>query len=683
MSEKRTLRSRKLRNLLWIAADGKCKLCGCNLDPNNWHADHIVPWSKTHRTNVFDMQALCPSCNLKKGSHGMKPRTFFTNSRRILASKVRDCYNQFVALVECGSGKSTLPPAFAYDLKRAGVIDALMWLVPRKSLVKQAEEAMDYHSDSGWIWSDLLCLPEGYSSTFKISGLCNGNPKAGDDVFQGFGYATSYQSLMSQPYLHLEFLKKRKVLVVADEIQLCEVNRSFGNVITQVKENAAFFLAMSGDFDRPGREEVAGLEYEPYNEGNGKNCRKVKTDIEYNIYDALSDHAILPLDYCYGHGPVGFTDKDKNEQRFDAIDEVPMKYASDALWAAISTDYGNELLDRCVRSWCGHRETGRCENRIVTPQPKAQMLVVCATQEQAKQVMHRLTHNHQIGENRIALAISDENKAAKRVKQFRQSEKDIMVTVAMAYIGVDAPRISHLCCLTSYRSPSWLRQMLARAWRISPDVSDYSKEQYAVCFVPNDPKWKKAIEAIKRAKSIGAVDPEEDLGISGDRKDAASNHWSRLNYTENVYEIFVENPWLSDECKTAEENDDVVDTANNISYPSDQTIRDALAPTGLSEEQILAAIEATKNPSIFSSVLDTRTPIQRKIELARDLNRYLQRTTFLMKKPNEPTEEDFSYVNKAFEEFTGWKRADIKLSEQKLQDSLCIYAPRFREKMLG
>ena len=65
---KRTLRSKKLRWILWRAANGKCQLCGCDLEPDNWHADHVVPYCDSHRTNVHEMQALCQQCNLKKGT---------------------------------------------------------------------------------------------------------------------------------------------------------------------------------------------------------------------------------------------------------------------------------------------------------------------------------------------------------------------------------------------------------------------------------------------------------------------------------------------------------------------------------------------------------------------------------------------------------------------------------------
>ncbi len=64
----RTLRSKRLRAALWMAANGKCRICGNDLG-DDWHADHIVPWSVSKRTNVHEMQALCPACNLRKGKN--------------------------------------------------------------------------------------------------------------------------------------------------------------------------------------------------------------------------------------------------------------------------------------------------------------------------------------------------------------------------------------------------------------------------------------------------------------------------------------------------------------------------------------------------------------------------------------------------------------------------------------
>jgi len=67
MGSKRRLTSTNLRALLFARAKGLCQICGKRLGKGR-HADHIVPWCKTKRTNVFEMQATCRDCNLKKGA---------------------------------------------------------------------------------------------------------------------------------------------------------------------------------------------------------------------------------------------------------------------------------------------------------------------------------------------------------------------------------------------------------------------------------------------------------------------------------------------------------------------------------------------------------------------------------------------------------------------------------------
>lgn len=64
---KRRKLTKRERALLSLTFNGKCSICGEEL-PQSWHADHIEAFSRTGRTNIFEMQATCPRCNLKKGS---------------------------------------------------------------------------------------------------------------------------------------------------------------------------------------------------------------------------------------------------------------------------------------------------------------------------------------------------------------------------------------------------------------------------------------------------------------------------------------------------------------------------------------------------------------------------------------------------------------------------------------
>jgi 5-methylcytosine-specific restriction endonuclease McrA len=46
----------------------RCELCEVPLRADNFHADHKVPFSRGGKTALYNGQALCSTCNLKKGN---------------------------------------------------------------------------------------------------------------------------------------------------------------------------------------------------------------------------------------------------------------------------------------------------------------------------------------------------------------------------------------------------------------------------------------------------------------------------------------------------------------------------------------------------------------------------------------------------------------------------------------
>ncbi len=64
----RRLFNRKQRITLRLLSGNLCDLCGKVLK-KNFHADHKIPFSKSGKTILKNGAALCPTCNLKKGTN--------------------------------------------------------------------------------------------------------------------------------------------------------------------------------------------------------------------------------------------------------------------------------------------------------------------------------------------------------------------------------------------------------------------------------------------------------------------------------------------------------------------------------------------------------------------------------------------------------------------------------------
>jgi superfamily II DNA or RNA helicase len=105
-------------------------------------------------------------------------------------------------------------------------------------------------------------------------------------------------------------------------------------------------------------------------------------------------------------------------------------------------------------------------------------------------------------ERAVRLATSDARDAQEALAAFRlQPEPSILVTVAMAYEGLDAPEVAVVAALTHIRSKPWLEQMVARATRIDPNAGPY-ESQNALVFHPDDPlfaHFRHSIETEQRA----------------------------------------------------------------------------------------------------------------------------------------------------------------------------------------
>jgi superfamily II DNA or RNA helicase len=148
------------RALLYLKAKGRCQDCGVFLDPSDWHADHVVPWSKGGKTKLRNGQALCPQCNLKKGSFMHSPTSYIPAGKTLrlwqsefvtrFIRQVTDFQvNQppngkdaFILNAFPGSGKTFAQLFVMKYLLKEDIVDFVVVVVPSDALRTQfAEEA--------------------------------------------------------------------------------------------------------------------------------------------------------------------------------------------------------------------------------------------------------------------------------------------------------------------------------------------------------------------------------------------------------------------------------------------------------------------------------------------------------------------------------------------------------------
>jgi superfamily II DNA or RNA helicase len=450
-----------------------------------------------------------------------------------------------LAAVTPGGGKSLLPVIAAARLVAAGVVDRICWIVPRDSLRLQAEEAF---ADPAW----RAAL--GHAVSVRAA-------ENAPDPCRGLqGYVTTYQGIAAQPDLHLAEFRRHRYLVVVDEVHhlpsLAEIDplapddeASWSRAILPLLETARVRLLLSGTLERADGRAILWLPYRP---GRRAGTREVELEapglavVGYSRAQALAERAVLPVDFGALDGEAEWLDEERRHVGPHRV-SGDLEVARAALFTALRTGFARDLLHRAFDATRALRAERR-ERRGIAPGLEApglgKLLVVAPDQDSARKYLAWLRGwVPRGGAERVArIATSSERDAQETLAAFRlRPEPSVLVTVAMAYEGLDAPETCVCACMTQIRSRAWLEQMIARATRVDPNAGTYD-DQRALVFHPDDLLFRRFRERIEREQGTLARHPkprrqgELPLDLAGERPDPivplASNatalRWDRL-----------------------------------------------------------------------------------------------------------------------------------------------------------
>ena len=434
-----------------------------------------------------------------------------------------------LAAVTPGGGKSALPVIAAARLlgmvpsgEKAPIVERICWVVPRDTLRRQAEEAFVDPS-----WRAFLDHRHAIRAADNAPDPCRGLA----------GYVTTYQSIAAAPDLHLAEFKRHAYLLCVDELHhlpgLSELDAAaeatedtaWSRALLPLLETARLRLLMSGTLERADRRPILWLSYR--RDPLTVNQRRVELGargwavIGYDRRAALAERAIIPIRFGAIDGEAEWLVNGLrcSADSFSAAGDQlrPM------LFTALRTGYADDVLRRALADCRLHRARRRATLGVPPTESVrgiGKLLVVAPDQASARrymEILHGWLGRGPAGAAAVALAISDERDAIERIARFRlRTEPSVLVTVGMAYEGMDAPEISHVACLTHIRSVPWLEQMVARATRFDAFGGDY-EEQRAIIYHPDDPMFRmfrRAIDAAQSGRAWARRKPEPDKSPS-------------------------------------------------------------------------------------------------------------------------------------------------------------------------
>ena len=375
-----------------------------------------------------------------------------------------------------GAGKSSLPIQ-ATRLIQEGLVDAIGWIVPRSALQNQGERGfMDVFFRDMFPHNNLI-----RSSTNDI------NPRRGTD-----GFVTTYQAISADKMKTvLHEVKNKRYILFLDEFHHLEDGGVWHEAIDDIVQAATILVKMTGTLGRGDKKEIAYIDYKNrlplFHEGGNSRL------ITYPRTTALREKAILPIKFHLHDGEFAWKDLRGSTRTVSSFKKtVTPQQQSDALFTALHSDFFDEILRECVNGWKEWKKS----------RPSSKLLVVTADYDGAKRANKIL--NYKLGiVAKIATSHEPAN-AVKYINEFKGPECDCLITIAMAYEGLDVPEISHISLLTNIRSREWIEQCLARGVRIDKKAGSYDSQMCHV-FAPIDKRLKKVVDLVKK-EQLSATD---------------------------------------------------------------------------------------------------------------------------------------------------------------------------------
>lgn len=425
--------STRQKKVVFVLSDGICQICGNPLQ-KDWQADHIIPYSKNGKTVISNGQAVCSSCNRKKSNNIM-------TKERSLRAWQEDCYkklleakangrNTFLAVAGVGSGKTFFSAYVFSKFHKKSEFDSVVIISPTENIKRNW--SITFQTDFG------IKVDHGYQFKHAWPRDCS-------------GISITYQSLNP---LNIEVLKKyvnSKVLLIIDEVHHAGDERSWGDAVKEIGDEAGFVLLLSGT---PTRGDNAAIPFVKYKK-EAEDRFKLVYDYYYGYPESIKAEVCCPTIF------------EKNLSFAETFDGYKtLKYATEE----------NPESKRLLNGVLSVKRNGNCFVYQTFLKANEQLskindkrnenyagLIVCKTIEDAQQLYERIYDEY--GPDFAELVTSNDNDSSRKIENFKTNFKTWLISINMVSEGVDIPRIRVIVYATNVTTMVRFMQVMGRGVR--------------------------------------------------------------------------------------------------------------------------------------------------------------------------------------------------------------------------
>lgn len=449
---------RSLVRRAWERQGRLCNLCRRAIPFDLMHGDHIEPWAKGGATVPENLQALCGSCNLRKGARpqAIVERYFSPGlcsaSRTPLRLWQREALDVVLpvlgaspVLVEAcpGAGKTAFGLTVALRLLEEGRISRVLIVAPTLGIV------------DAWLKAASAATPHSPILPLRNPTEWRAIDPIGDDWV---GAVITYQSLFAMTDMFLAHATDpgHRTLVIFDEVHHAGAGASWGRAAQTAFANAAAaILSLSGT---PFRTDGESMAFVPAVDGIARPLYR------YSYATAIAAGVCRPVQFVEVRGRTTF------RTALDEIEEVSFD----------ETDVGDDVVRRRLRAALEWIEPGSIADKMIqdanahllalraSGDGDAAGLIVCVDCDHAERVASHVS-KYVLGKRPVVACSrtydANDPDPGSAIAHFDSSHDPWIVAVNMISEGIDIRRLRVVVHLTNRLTTMSFRQIVGRVVR--------------------------------------------------------------------------------------------------------------------------------------------------------------------------------------------------------------------------